>query len=178
MVHRMREKGLLEHLPYKGVRLTPKGESRALHVIRRHRIWERFLTDDLGLAWEEVHDSACRLEHAADRGVTEALAVHLGQPTTCPHGNPIPSQDASKHHAPGVQLDRLAIGDCGEILRVQQESREVLSFLGARGIKLGSRVQVTAINTYDGLWTVEIGGKEEVLGKTIASRLIIGNHLD
>ena len=93
MVRRLQDRGLLEHTPYKGVLLTAQGHHRANDVIRRHRLWERFLADDLGVPWEHVHELSCQMEHATDNRVTEALADHLGHPTTCPHGNPIPSAE-------------------------------------------------------------------------------------
>jgi DtxR family Mn-dependent transcriptional regulator len=95
MVKRLAEQALVTHTPYKGVELTQKGRKRAHNILRRHRLWERFLTDKLGLAWESVHDYACRLEHATAPEVTKALAEFLEHPATCPHGNPIPDLDRS-----------------------------------------------------------------------------------
>lgn len=92
MVHRLRDRSLVEHLPYKGVRLTGAGWGKATAVIRRHRLWEVFLVERLGYAWSEVHGLACRLEHASDMDLTERLADLLGSPAACPHGNPIPGR--------------------------------------------------------------------------------------
>jgi DtxR family Mn-dependent transcriptional regulator len=98
MVHRLRNQGLLDHVPYKGVTLTPEGQRRTTELVRSHHMWEWFLFNTLGLSWAQSHDLACRLEHATDSIVTEALAAFLGHPQHCPHGNPVP--DSAGHTAP------------------------------------------------------------------------------
>ena len=90
MVKRLEAGKLIIHTPYKGVILTDTGQHRALIVIRRQRLWGRFLADHLDIPWSHVYDVSCRLEHATDAAVTEALAVFLKNPTICPHGHPIP----------------------------------------------------------------------------------------
>ena len=89
MAMKLAEQGLVTREPYKGVALTAKGKHQALILIRRHRLWERFLTDVRGLPWDQVHEEACRLEHVTSRQVEERLAQLLGEPETCPHGYPI-----------------------------------------------------------------------------------------
>jgi len=134
MVHRLCEKGLLDHTPYKGVALTEDGRRRARRVIRRHRLWECFLVDYLNLPWEKVHDYACRLEHATDTAVTEALAAFLHNPATCPHGNPIPSADGDVTAVHDTPLSDLQPGDRGAITRIHPESELLLDYLAARHI--------------------------------------------
>ena len=90
MIQKLEAQGMVEYLPYRGVLITSAGESIASGVIRRHRIWERFLTDVLEMTWDQVHEVAGQLEHAAPEMVTERLAVLLGQPNFCPHGGAIP----------------------------------------------------------------------------------------
>jgi DtxR family Mn-dependent transcriptional regulator len=91
MVKRMAEWGLLEHLPYKGVVLTEPGTREALRVLRRHRILETYLCERLGFSWDDVHDEAERLEHAASDHLIEQMATALGSPSHDPHGSPIPT---------------------------------------------------------------------------------------
>ena len=86
MVRRLEEQGLVSYTPYRGVLLREDGLCQALAVIRRHRLWELFLTDMLGLPWDMVHEVACSLEHAASERVTEKLAELLDNPQRCPHG--------------------------------------------------------------------------------------------
>jgi DtxR family Mn-dependent transcriptional regulator len=173
MVHRIVEQGLVEHERYKGVRLTDTGRRRAMKVIRRHRLWERFLTDKLGLPWEDVHDLACRLEHAAGQSVTEALAEFLAEPPLCPHGNPIPSTKGDLAVKKGVQLDTLRRGDGGIILRIRPETQEVLSLFAEKGIKPGLRIVVASVDEIDGLRTISIDGKENILGRRMSSHIVV-----
>ena len=96
MIKRLADDRLLEHSPYKGVRLTPRGCREALRVLRRHRLLETYLCERLGYTREDVHPEACRLEHAASEELIERMATALGGPTHDPHGQPIPkAQDAA-----------------------------------------------------------------------------------
>jgi DtxR family Mn-dependent transcriptional regulator len=173
MVHRIAAKGLVEHKPYKGVYLTDDGRRRAMIVIRRHRLWERFLTDNLGLPWEEVHDLACRLEHVAGQTVTDALAGFLGEPPSCPHGNPIPSPAGELEISKGIQLDELHSGDEGTILRIRPESGDVLSYLVKNGLKPGVRIRVESVDALDGMYTVSINGDDHILGRRMSSHIVV-----
>ncbi len=173
MVHRIEDQGLVKHERYKGVSLTDDGRRRAMLVIRRHRLWERFLTDKLKIPWEDVHDLACRLEHAAGQRVTDALADYLAEPPICPHGNPIPNIAGELEVKRGVQLDSLQVGDQGAILRIRPESQEVLSYFAEKEIKPGMVMHVKSIDKYDRLWTIHINAKDQVLGQRMTSRIVI-----
>lgn len=96
MVQKLVSAGLIRYIPYHGVQLTPKGETVATSIIRRHRIWERFLTDQLGIPANSVHEIADHLEHAAPELVTERLSKMIGAPKTCPHGSVIPPPGFTK----------------------------------------------------------------------------------
>ncbi len=90
MVQKLTTQGLVTYQPYRGVTLTPDGERIGMDLVRRHRLWERFLTDLLDFPADSVHEIAGQLEHAAPQEVTERLARLLGNPENCPHGDPIP----------------------------------------------------------------------------------------
>lgn len=90
MIQKLHNDGYVNYARYHGVTLTDKGEQVALALLRRHRIWERFLADELHIPADQVHTIACSLEHAAPEAVTERLAGRLGQPEACPHGSLIP----------------------------------------------------------------------------------------
>src|SRR5438477_5885936 len=89
-VNRLVEQGFAELLDDRSLRLTAKGRALAVSVVRRHRLAERLLVDVIGLEWEKVHREADRWEHAISAEVEEKLVQLLGDPATCPHGNPIP----------------------------------------------------------------------------------------
>lgn len=173
MVHRMRESLLVEHKRYKGVHLTKSGRTKALAIIRRHRLWEDFLFKKLNMPWDEVHDLACQLEHAAGVAVVNALDRFLGQPSSCPHGNPIPSVEGILEVQAGVQLDTLLPGQAGHILRIRPESKAVLSHLGSHGLKPGALIEILSIDTFAKLWTIRMEEKTEIIGQAIASRIVL-----
>lgn len=173
MVHRMRENQLVEHKRYKGVHLTKSGRIKALAIIRRHRLWEVFLFYKLNMPWDEVHDLACQLEHAAGFTVVNALDRFLGRPSSCPHGNPIPSAEGTLKIQTGVQVDMLLPGQRGHILRVRPESKAVLSYLAAHGLKPGTPIEILTIDQFAKLWTIRTEDMTDIIGQSIASRIVL-----
>lgn len=150
MIHRLEHNGLIAHYPYKGVALTDPGRRQAVEVIRSHRLWECFLTGHLGISWQEAHDLACRLEHATDAVVTDALEVYLGHPATCPHGNPIPMACGAVAPPDGRPLAAMRPGQQAIIIRVHPESRELLAYLGEMGLRVGTRVTLQEVTPFHG----------------------------
>lgn len=173
MVKRLAEHGFLLHIPYRGVTLTATGQRQALKVIRRHRLWEYFLVNHLGLPWESVHDLACRLEHATDEEITEALAQYLGHPTTCPHGNPIPSADGMVETREVAPLSSLIIGERGRVVRIIQEEATLLDYLAQHGVFPNQVVEVEDIAPLDGPLTVRIGETLHVLGRKVSDLVLV-----
>jgi DtxR family Mn-dependent transcriptional regulator len=173
MVKRLVERDMVVHTPYKGVELTPLGRRRGFSVLRRHRLWERFLVDELHIAWERSHDLACRLEHATADEVTEALADFLGNPATCPHGNLIPTADGALNEPPTTPLSEMEIGQKGIIARIYREETTLLDYLAERGVLPGLRVEVADIAPYNGPLVVQVGEQQLSLGREIAARVLI-----
>ncbi|MGC9469844.1 MAG: metal-dependent transcriptional regulator [Anaerolineae bacterium] len=141
MVQKLDDRGWVVYHPYRGVTLTEKGEGVAKAVLRRHRLWERFLTDSLGISWDEAHVIAGRLEHVATESVTERLAAFLGEPKACPHGGPIPpgTGPSSTH-----RLRSLEVGTEAEIVRIAPETSELLRRVAERDLLPGRRVEIVA----------------------------------
>lgn len=153
MVQRLAGEGFLDYHPYRGVTLTEEGEEVAVHVLRRHRLWERFLTDRLGIPWDEAHEVAERLEHAASESVTERLSDYLGEPARCPHG----SATHPERQVRGVPLSSVEEGTDCCILRVLPETSEVLRSLDAVGVGPSDRLRLVE---HDGDETVlEVRGR-------------------
>ncbi len=173
MIHKLQARGLVEHQPYKGVRLTREGVRMANAVLRRHRLWECFLTDQLGLSWEKAYEFACRLEHATDDEVSEALSSYLGSPQTCPHGNPIPTADGEIDVPDGVRLADLNPGDRGSILRIQEPSAEMLRHLEQKDIRPGKSLHVVSVDPFDGPITISIDQEQIGLGRKVAGHIIV-----
>jgi DtxR family Mn-dependent transcriptional regulator len=157
MVKRLAEMGLLAHVPYRGVQLTASGTREALRVIRRHRILETYLTEALGYPWEEVHEEAERLEHAASDRLIEAMAEALDDPSHDPHGAPIPTVAGE---VAVRSLDTLAEAplDLERVIQaVRDEEAAGLRAMEAGGLLPGVRVRVVA-RREDGSLRVEVGG--------------------
>jgi DtxR family transcriptional regulator, Mn-dependent transcriptional regulator len=170
MVHRLQRRGMVAHLPYRGARLTPAGADHARALLRRHRLWERFLTDELQLPWEAVHDLACQLEHAVGEDVTDALDRRLGSPATCPHGNPIPAPGAGSQPASDSLADLLP-GDEATIASIHPESGSTLSYLAQHGLTPGAHVRLESIEPTDGLRMIRTLTGTVAIGPELAARL-------
>ena len=177
MVKRLEESGLITHTPYKGVALTDEGRQRALIVIRRQRLWGRFLADVLSIPWSEVYDLSCRLEHATDTTVSEALSDYLGHPTVCPHGHPIPEADGSVAENPAFPLTEISCEVEVEVIRIDQPETTLCRYLEERGILPGVTLKIVDEAPYNGPYSVEIEGKEIALGREISARVLV-NPID
>jgi DtxR family Mn-dependent transcriptional regulator len=173
MTKRLAQEGYLNRAEGVGVCLTQQGREAALKTVRKHRIVERFLTDVLGLPWDRVHDEACRFEHVVSDEVEEGLERLLGEPTTCPHGFPIPERDAraSKDTQGAVTLCELTTGQAGKILAVDEEDPAMLSYLASLGLLPEVAIAVSEVAPFGGPQLVEVGGARYALGREVASKV-------
>jgi len=165
--------GLVTRKPYKGIRLTTKGERVALRILRRHRLAERLLSDILGAGWSTVHDSACDLEHALTEEVTRLLDKRLGYPKSCPHGNPIPTESGRIEEDACYPLAHADMNKLYTISRITDEKKEELLFLAERGIKPGTTVRVVGKRP-SGI-DLLVARRRCTLNSGIASKVMIKN---
>lgn len=172
MIRKLEQSGLIHHTE-KGVYLTKKGEKAAGKVVRRHRLSERLLTDLLGFRWDEVHDEACRLEHAISPEVEEKIAKSLGQPTTCPHGHPIPSKDGTFKTEPTRPLSELEASERSTIVSVFEEDPRMLQYLATLGLMPHVEVKVDQIAPFGGPLLIEVNGAKYALGRELASKIMV-----
>jgi DtxR family Mn-dependent transcriptional regulator len=142
MLRKLSNDGYIEHRARSEAKLTREGLVIAVRVLRRHRLAERLLVDVLGMPWDEVHDEACKLEHAISQSVEDRLIVLLGDPKVCPHGHPIPPADLSDPERPGIPLAQLATGDDAQVFGVTEELSEILKYLGEIGLRPGADVRI------------------------------------
>jgi DtxR family Mn-dependent transcriptional regulator len=161
MVKRLAESGLLEHVPYRGVRLTATGTREALRVLRRHRILETYLCERLGFSWEDVHGEAERLEHAASDGLIERMAAALEFPSHDPHGAPIPTRSGDIETTDSSTLADVQPGDRVRIRAVKDEHSADLRSMAAEGLVPGARVLVTETQRVEGAVEISLGGEDE-----------------
>jgi DtxR family Mn-dependent transcriptional regulator len=177
MVHRLQDQGLLQHVPYRGISLTEDGQQRAIAITRAHRLWERFLADQLQLPWEDVHDIACRLEHATDNVVTEALAAFLQNPVHCPHGNPIPAADGTILPEESIPLHTLSAGQSATVTAIRPESSELLGYLASLGLKPGAELCIQEIAPFNGPLMVRIDDDQvHALGQEVSQHVFVAVH--
>lgn len=174
MLKRLADKGLVGYVPYEGAALTEEGKRLFSNVIRRHRLWEVFLTRDLHIPWREVFEHACLLEHATADMVADKLGAFLGHPQLCPHGSPVPHADGVWPQSPGRPLLDMEAGATYRVERVLQENdSECLAFLSDREVLPGALVRLVDIAAYDGTVTLEVNSHMVAMGRKVASRLCV-----
>jgi DtxR family Mn-dependent transcriptional regulator len=154
--------------------LTPVGRERAIDILRRHRVAESFLVDTLGLEWDIAHEEACLLEHALSPRVVVALEEFLDNPTSCPHGHPIPAADGSvSAEEPGQPLCDIPVGADACVLRVSDNGDHVLGYLGSLGLRPGENVTVVEAAPFQGPVTVDVKGVRTALSREIAALVTV-----
>ena len=168
MVKKLAELGLVDHVPYRGVDLTPAGERMALEVLRRHRLLELFLSELLDMPWDRVHDEADILEHALSAELEEVIAAKLGDPTRDPHGDPIPTSELAIEEAQTHSLESLAPGDRGTFVRVSDSDPRMLRYLADRGITPPCRLEVVDRQPFGGPLSVRFAEMLHPIGGELA----------
>jgi len=168
-IENLEKRRLVIHEPYKGVKLTEKGRKLALKIIRRHRLAERLLTDILHLDWSKVHDEACKLEHNLSENIVKPLEKALGNPKTCPHGNPIPSEQGEMKEAKSELLTNLNTGESGIITKITEEKQDLLQYLATLGLVPSASVEIKEKAPFNGPIIVKTMGASYALGRNIAS---------
>jgi len=171
MLKRLAERGLVEHVPYYGARLTVEGERDAVRLIRRHRVLELFLVQVLGYTWDRVHEEAERLEHAATDELIDRMAKVLGEPVADPHGAPIPASEGRFVESHFPTLDELETGGRGVLRRVQDEDPEALRYLAKLGLVPGAELEVLERAPFNGPLKLLVGGRERFIGAELARSL-------
>ena len=172
MVHRLQSEGYLERRGA-GVVLHRRGPSRAESVVRKHRLAERFLVEIVGLPWHRAHVEAGRWEHVISDEVESRFVEILGNPSTCPHGNPIPGapQTASVQHP----LARVGAGEHVRLARITEQVEvdlEALEFLSEHGFVPGAGAEVRA-KAPDGTLTLDLDGTSVSLGPSMCRQLYV-----
>jgi len=173
MLKRLGEAGLVEHVPYRGVTLTPAGVEMAVRLIRRHRVLESFLVEQLGYTWDQVHDEAERLEHAASDELIDRMACLLGEPREDPHGHPIPERGRVFLEEPLPTLADLEVGRRAVLRRVSDEDPALLRYLAELNLRPGVTIELLDRAPFGGPLRVRIGEAVEMLGVELAKRLHI-----
>src|SRR6266536_911208 len=172
MMKRLSETGLIEHVPYRGVQLTAQGRRAALQMIRRHRVLEVYLTQQLGYDWGDVHEEAERLEHAVSDDLIERMAAALGDPRYDPHGEPIPTAAGEIEEPELVTLAEAAVGVELLLREVATQDPARLRYFAEQGLVPGVRLAVTGRQPFNGPTSVRLDGETRVVGRELATLLL------
>jgi DtxR family Mn-dependent transcriptional regulator len=174
-VHRMQRDGLVHIDGAKEITLSPAGLEAAESIKRRHLLTERLLVDILGLDWADAHEEAHLIEHTITPRVEARIVAVLGNPTTCPHGNPFPGVDPATR----PKTRPLAMARPGETYTIDgvnesaEEDHELMTFYQRHGFLPGAQLKVIDVASYNSTVTVDVGGLTVTLGMPAAEHLRI-----
>ena len=164
---------LVDYERHHGVTLTRLGKQVALQILRHHRVVELYLSETLGLPWDQVHDEANRLEHAMSPLLIDRMAAALGDPLVDPHGDPIPRKDGTVLSPGLTPLYETAIGQTVVVRRVCDQAPKVLRYLGDIGLTPGASVKILDRAPLNGPLTVGVKGEQQVLGQDMALTILV-----
>ncbi len=174
MIKRLSEKNLLTYEKYRGVGLTEQGTQTATNLVRRHRLWEVFLMEKLGFAWDEVHEMAEELEHISSDRLTERLDAFLDFPKFDPHGDPIPDADGRWASREQIPLFQLAVGKKATVTGVADHTSAFLQYLDRLGLNLGATFEILERADYDNSLKIKLlNGTEQTLSDKVGQNLLV-----
>jgi DtxR family Mn-dependent transcriptional regulator len=173
MMKKLAEKKLVHYESYKPIRLTEKGKKEAGLIIRKHRLTEMYLVEKMGFGWEDVHEIAEQVEHIQSTAFFDKMDQLLGFPKVDPHGAAIPDKNGK---VAWIAYDRLSdchAGDSLKLAAVVHSSSEFLRFLNNRGIRLGLRIKVKSVESFDRSMVVSFDNRQETLSLIVCERLLV-----
>ena len=174
MLRKLSRDGFVDYKKYKSIKLTNEGESYAKNMLRRHRIWEVFLNKTLGMSWDKVHDEAEKLEHSSSDELINLLEEFLDYPEVDPHGYPIPDKKGKiKKNKAVIAVTELKENDSAKVIRVNDDVKNLLSYITKIGISLGKEILIKYRLEYDGSVLIKIDNKEINISNKIASNIFV-----
>ena len=174
MLRKLSRDGFVDYKKYKSIKLTNEGESYAKNMLRRHRIWEVFLHQTLGMSWDKVHDEAEKLEHSSSDELINRLEEFLDYPEVDPHGYPIPDKNGKiKKSKFVVAITELNENDTAKVIRVNDDVKNLLSYITKIGISLGKEILIKDKLEFDGSILIKINGNEINLSNKVASNIFV-----
>lgn len=173
MAQRLVEDDLIDYVKYRGMRLTKNGERVALHVIRRHRLIELYLVQELGYALHEVHEEAENLEHAVSDRFVRAIAHKMNNPEIDPHGDPIPAIDGTMVERDLYPLVDLPLEIPARVSRFITTDSDMLQHTIDRGFALEAELEVVHRDPFDGPLTVRLKDGDTIIGHAVAMTILV-----
>ncbi|MFT3903130.1 MAG: metal-dependent transcriptional regulator [Niabella sp.] len=174
MLKKLAQKKIVGYKAYYGCTLSSEGRKIALSIIRRHRLWEYFLSQKLGMNWDEVHDLAEQLEHVSSEKLIDSLDNFLGHPRFDPHGDPIPDKTGKMITEQQASLANLKENSKGKVSQIGNQSSEILSLLEENGIALGTHIEIIKRHSFDQSLEIKIDKKQtRYITKELALNIFI-----
>lgn len=173
MLKKLSDKHLITYERYQGASLTEEGQRLATSLVRKHRLWEVFLHQSLGMSWDEVHEIAEELEHIQSDRLIESLDKFLGTPKFDPHGDPIPNAQGKYTLRSQVALSELQVGQAGTVIGVKDDGSSFLKHLSDKGINLGRTIRILNHDAYDQALTLSIDERKTELTGQVAKNILV-----
>jgi DtxR family Mn-dependent transcriptional regulator len=173
MLKKLADKELINYEKYQGVTLTAAGEKIALHIIRKHRLWEYFLVEKLNFKWDEVHEMAEELEHISSVELIDRLDKFMDYPKHDPHGDPIPDRDGNYKKYELKPIASLNVNESGVISGVRDHSPAFLQYLERQQLTIGKKIKVTDIIEYDNSMILQVENTATHISREVAKNLLI-----
>ena len=173
MLKKLSEKDWINYQKYQGVSLTDKGKFNAKIIVRKHRLWEVFLVEKLGFAWDEVHEVAEELEHIQSEKLINQLDQFLNFPSFDPHGDPIPNAKGEIIKIEKQLISEIEVGRTITCVGVKDTSVDFLQYLNKQNISLGTKMKVLEKEPFDGTLKIEINNSVLVFSDKIANNLYV-----
>jgi DtxR family Mn-dependent transcriptional regulator len=174
MLKKLSKDGYILYKRYKGIKLTTEGNNYARNIVRRHRIWEVYLNQFVGMPWDKVHEEANRLEHSSSDDLINRLDVLLDFPEYDPHGDPIPSKEGKmpkiKRQKP---LSELAAGESGKVVRVNDSDENFLGYITELGIRLKENILIKRKLDFDNSMEIIIKGKSCIISDKLGLNVFV-----
>jgi DtxR family Mn-dependent transcriptional regulator len=173
MLKKLQDKKLIKYKKYKGVELSKSGNSKAINILRKHRLWETFLVNKLVFDWGEVHDVAEQLEHIKSEELVDRLDAFLGFPQFDPHGEPIPTKDGNIPKSNTIPLNELNTGTKGKVMGVTLDETAFLDYLTKLNISIGTEIEVLETISFDQSLSIKIEQKTQHISSDVTKHLLI-----
>lgn len=174
MLRKLSKEGYVDYKRYKGIRLTSSGEDYARSMVRRHRIWEVFLHQIVGLPWDKVHNEAENLEHSSSDELIERMEEMLDYPEFDPHGDPIPDRNGKMPKSnSGIPLSAVEPGNTVRVNRVPDFDSSFLQYISKIGIELNKEITVLDTLEFDHSLSIKVDKKETNISNKVAANIFV-----
>jgi DtxR family Mn-dependent transcriptional regulator len=173
MLKKLHDKKLIKYEKYKGLEISDLGEIQAINILRKHRLWETFLVNNLGFNWGEVHDVAEQLEHIKSPELIDRLDAFLEYPKFDPHGEPIPSKEGEIPSTDTTPLNELQIKTKGKVMGVTLDDKAFLDYLTKLNISIGTSIEIIEKISFDKSISIKIKNIRQHISNDVAKHLLV-----